>query len=109
MDPSNLPNLGLALACYVPAGVEDVSVIAAEPKRLIGRAMRCSPLPSTSGALPEGLCALLPVELSVKIESKGARVESFSVGVPSPAEVNGRRPTPRNCSREERWRSSPAW
>jgi len=88
MDPSNLHNLGLALARYVPAEVEDVSVTSAEPKRLIGRAMRWSPLPGTGRALPEGLCVLLPVELALKIEPNGARIESCSVGVPSSGELD---------------------
>jgi hypothetical protein len=63
-------------------------VITAEPKRLIGGAKRWSPLPSTGRAFPEGLHVLLPVELSVTIEPNGARVEAFSVGVPSAAEVD---------------------
>jgi len=87
MDPSSLRNLGIALAPYLPEGVEDVSVIAAESKRLSGRAERWSPVPAT-GRIPEGLCVLVPVDLCVQIEPEGARVESFSVGVPSPAEVN---------------------
>jgi hypothetical protein len=88
MDPSNLRNLGLALSPYVPADVEDVTLLAAEPKRLVGRASRWVPVPAATRALPEGLCVRLPVELSVQIEPNGARVVSFSVGTPSPSEAD---------------------
>jgi hypothetical protein len=88
MDPSNLRNLGCALGPYLPEGVEDVSVVAAEPKRMVGRAKRYSPVAKGSGSLlPDGLCVPVPIELSVQIEPEGARVESFSVGVPSQADV----------------------
>jgi hypothetical protein len=88
MDPSNLHNLTLALGPYVPADVEEVSVVAAESKRLTGRARRWWPAPAAGGTLPDGLRVLLPVNVTVKIEAEGARVESFSIGDPSPAEVN---------------------
>jgi len=87
MDPSNLRNLGVALEPYLPEAVEDASAIAAESKRVIGRANRWTPVPG-GGAVPEALCVLLPVDVSLQIEAEGARIESFSLGAPSPAEVN---------------------
>jgi hypothetical protein len=86
IDPSNLGNLGAALAPRLPPDVERASVVAAQPEQLVVRAQRWWPLPTPRPDLPEGLNVLFPVDMTVAFERSG-RVGSVVAADPSPAQV----------------------
>ncbi len=86
IDPMNLGNLGAAIGPRLPPDVEGASVVAARLGQFVAHAQRWWPLPTPRPGLPEGLYALLPVEVTVDFEPSG-RVKAVVSPGPSPEQV----------------------
>jgi hypothetical protein len=85
IDPTNLPNLGAALAARLGPDLEDVAVVRVEGDRIVARARAWSVLPA-GGAIPEPIHVKVPVEVEVRLDAKGV-VASVVAGALAPEDV----------------------